>query len=148
MIDQEKRIEAAARAMEPSAFATYDRGYTTQNVLAEIAFLNAEKTIRLARRKAGRALAAADAVTAETRAARETPDDIAKRTVLGIPMLVDEAESMAKDILATVALARKRGHDHIAPFQFSRPPEIISRIAHMIETDRAPPVESQDRAAS
>ena len=54
----EKLVEAIARAMEPSAFATFDRGHTVQNYLAERAFLGAEKTVRSARRKVRAALAA------------------------------------------------------------------------------------------
>lgn len=58
-------IERVARALEPSAFATYDRGATVQNLLAEVAFLNAEKVIKRARKKAGIALAALLAATRE-----------------------------------------------------------------------------------
>lgn len=58
-------IERVARALEPSAFATYDRGATVQNLLAEVAFLNAEKVIKRARKKAGIALAAFLAATRE-----------------------------------------------------------------------------------
>jgi len=63
-MSSEQEIEAAARAMELSAFATYDRGYTCQNALAERAFLNSERTVRLARRKAKLGLEAAEQVQA------------------------------------------------------------------------------------
>lgn len=42
-------IEAAARAMKPSAFDVFERGYTCQNIIAETAFLNAEKNVKRAR---------------------------------------------------------------------------------------------------
>jgi hypothetical protein len=51
-------LEAMARAMEPSAFATYDNGYTQRNGHDLRAFLNAERTVKTARRKARAALAA------------------------------------------------------------------------------------------
>lgn len=58
-------IERVARAMEPRAFETYDRGATVQNFLAEAAFLNAEKVVKRARKKAGIAIAAFLAATRE-----------------------------------------------------------------------------------
>jgi hypothetical protein len=51
-------LEAMARAMEPSAFATYDAGYTQRNGHDLRAFLNAERTVKAARRKARAALLA------------------------------------------------------------------------------------------
>jgi hypothetical protein len=62
----EKEIEAAARAMKPSAFSVFDRGYTCQNYLAERAFLNAEKNVKRARKDARLALAAAETVRQST----------------------------------------------------------------------------------
>lgn len=50
--------ERIARAMAPSAFETFDRGYTAQNHFATRAFLHAEKTVKTARKKADAALAA------------------------------------------------------------------------------------------
>lgn len=52
-------VERAARAMEPGAFARFDAGYTNRNRLDERAFLNTEKTVKAARRKAAAALTAA-----------------------------------------------------------------------------------------
>ena len=52
-------IERAARAMEPGAFATFDAGYTNRNAWDERAFLNAEKTVKAARRKAAAAITVA-----------------------------------------------------------------------------------------
>lgn len=49
-------IDEAARAMEPSAFATYDRGHIVRNQFEETAFLNAQKTVRTAKRKAKAAI--------------------------------------------------------------------------------------------
>lgn len=54
-------VERIARAMEPSGFKTFDRGYTNQNYIAERAFLNAERTAKIARRKARRVV---EAITA------------------------------------------------------------------------------------
>src|SRR6185437_10342101 len=51
-------VERIARAMEPSGFETFDRGYTCQNYIAERAFLNAERTVKIARRKARRVVEA------------------------------------------------------------------------------------------
>jgi hypothetical protein len=51
-------IERMARSMAPSAFETYDCGYTNRNAFENRAFLNAEKTVKKARRDAFRALAA------------------------------------------------------------------------------------------
>lgn len=58
----EEEVEAAARAMKPSAFETFLRGYTCQNYLAERAFLNAEKNVKRARKDARLALTAAEIV--------------------------------------------------------------------------------------
>lgn len=49
-------IENAARAMEPRAFEILDAGYTSQNYFEERAFLNAEKVVKRARKKATSAL--------------------------------------------------------------------------------------------
>ena len=51
-------IERIARAMEPRAFDTYAGGYTSGNWLEERAFLNAEKVVKRARKKAALALQA------------------------------------------------------------------------------------------
>lgn len=45
-------VERVARAMEPSAFAVYDLGATSQNVYDNRRFLNAEKIVKRARKKA------------------------------------------------------------------------------------------------
>lgn len=50
-------VERVARAMEPGAFATRDRGYTAQNFKDERAFLNAEKVCKRALKKARAAIA-------------------------------------------------------------------------------------------
>ena|SRR6185437_3640118 len=68
-------VERIARAMEPSGFETFDRGYTCQNYIAERAFLNAERTVKIARRKARRvveAIRAAGLVIVP----RNLPDDV------------------------------------------------------------------------
>ena len=57
MPDESMR-ERLARALESSAFEVFDRGYTCQNALAETAFLNAEKNVKRARKKAVAALRA------------------------------------------------------------------------------------------
>lgn len=54
----EADVEKAARAMEPRAFAVYDSGYTACNWIEERAFLNAEKVVKRARKKARLALEA------------------------------------------------------------------------------------------
>ena len=56
-------VERVARAMEPNAFAIHDRGYTRQDYWAdsypaERAFINAEKTVSRARKKARAAIEA------------------------------------------------------------------------------------------
>ena|SRR6185312_11446690 len=51
-------VERIARAMEPSGFETFDRRYTCHNYIAELAFLNAERTAKIARRKARRVVEA------------------------------------------------------------------------------------------
>lgn len=51
-------VERVARALEPGAFETFDKGYTQRNGFDTRAFLNAEKTVRRARRKARTALLA------------------------------------------------------------------------------------------
>jgi hypothetical protein len=53
--------EIIARGMEPSAFATFDRGYTQANYIDNRAYLHAEKTVARARKKADAALAAIEA---------------------------------------------------------------------------------------
>jgi len=53
--------EQIARAMEPRAFETFARGYTQQNILSTMAFLNAERVVKRARKKADVALAAIEA---------------------------------------------------------------------------------------
>jgi len=50
--------EKIARAMEPSAFETYDQGCMNKNFLEIRAFLNSEKVVKRARKKAQDALAA------------------------------------------------------------------------------------------
>lgn len=54
----EEMVEKVARAMEPRAFEIYDRGYTQRNAFDTAAFLNAEQTVRKARRKAKAAIQA------------------------------------------------------------------------------------------
>ena len=51
-------VEQMARAMEPSAFATFDQGYTQRNAFDLRRYLNAERKVKSARRKARAALAA------------------------------------------------------------------------------------------
>jgi hypothetical protein len=51
-------VERMARALEPGAFETLEHGYTQRNVFDTTAFLNAENTVRRARRKAQAAFAA------------------------------------------------------------------------------------------
>jgi len=57
MQPSEAEVERAARAMDPGAFATYDGGFTVRNAYENHAFLNAERTVKSARRKARAALA-------------------------------------------------------------------------------------------
>lgn len=58
-------VERVARAMEPSAFQTFDGGYTQRNGYDTRAFLNAERTVKTARRKARRAIEAMREPTVE-----------------------------------------------------------------------------------
>ena len=58
MID-DRAVEAAARAMEPRCFEIFDAGYAPLNWFEERAFLNAEKVVKRARKKARAALTAA-----------------------------------------------------------------------------------------
>jgi orotate phosphoribosyltransferase len=47
-----------ARVLEPGAFATYDRGHTVSNYFDNRAFLNAEKVVKRALKKARAAISA------------------------------------------------------------------------------------------
>jgi len=58
MDDVPEMVERVARAMEPSAFETWDRGYRQSNSFDNRSFLNAERTVKTARRKAAVALTA------------------------------------------------------------------------------------------
>ena len=54
-------VEYVARALRPQAFKIYDAGYPTEihsNVLALMAFRNAEKNVKRARKDAGIAIKA------------------------------------------------------------------------------------------
>jgi len=64
-VPTEQHIDAAARAMEPKAFATFEAGYTCKNYFEQCAFLNAEKVVKRAKKKAALALAAYEQCLAE-----------------------------------------------------------------------------------
>lgn len=72
--------ERIARAMEPRAFDAVDAGYTQINIFERRAFLNAEKVVKRARKKARAAREAYEAALAEAgfviaAAPRRKPDD-------------------------------------------------------------------------
>lgn len=54
----EEMVERCARAMRPKHFATFDGGYTQRNVIEHMAFLNAEKIVKRARKDARACLTA------------------------------------------------------------------------------------------